>query len=123
MVNHSCVCSLSPPRPHIFTKRARLLGVVKTHRLPLNAANNLMSPTPLDSASGSRLTIGPKGLRHMLEHFPFGKGSKADPQLIWNFHETEVQLRSLESAVDAKGAHTCLYHQPVALTSCQVGRS
>ncbi|EIW58231.1 uncharacterized protein TRAVEDRAFT_167684 [Trametes versicolor FP-101664 SS1] len=78
-------------------------GVVKTHRLPLNAANKLMSPSLPDAASESRLTIGPKGLRHMLEHFPFGKGSKVDPQLIWNFHDTDVQLRSLESSVDAKG--------------------
>lgn len=81
------------------------LGVVKTHRLPLNAANKLMSPSLPDAASESRLMIGPKGLKHMLEHFPFGKGSKADPQLIWNFHDTDVQLRSLESSVDAKGAH------------------
>ncbi|KAI0358088.1 hypothetical protein OH77DRAFT_1421371 [Trametes cingulata] len=78
-------------------------GVVKTHRLPLNAANNLMSPSMPDSANESRLTIGPKALRHMLDHFPFGKGGKTDPQLIWNFYETDVQLRSLESSVDAKG--------------------
>lgn len=64
-----------------------------------------MSPSLPDAASESRLTIGPKGLKHMLEHFPFGKGSKADPQLIWNFHDTDVQLRSLESSVDAKGTH------------------
>ncbi|KAI0369203.1 hypothetical protein BV20DRAFT_1021341 [Pilatotrama ljubarskyi] len=78
-------------------------GVVKTHRLPLNAANNLMSPSMPDSANESRLTIGPKALRNMLDHFPFGKGGKTDPQLIWNFYETDVQLRSLESSVDAKG--------------------
>ncbi|KAI0819150.1 Rad9-domain-containing protein, partial [Trametes gibbosa] len=78
-------------------------GVVKTHRLALNAAENLMSPTMSEADSESRLTIGPKALRYMLDHFPFGKGSKSDPQLIWNFHETEVQLRSLECSVDAKG--------------------
>ncbi|KAI8996525.1 Rad9-domain-containing protein [Trametes punicea] len=78
-------------------------GVVKTHRLPLNAANNLMSPTMPDAALESHVTIGPKAVRNMLEHFPFGKGSKTDPQLIWNFRDSEVQLRSLESAVDAKG--------------------
>ncbi|KAH9857352.1 Rad9-domain-containing protein [Lenzites betulinus] len=78
-------------------------GVVKTHRLPLNAAENLMSPTMPDADSESRLTIGPKALKYMLDHFPFGKGGKSDPQLIWNFHDTDVQLRSLESSVDAKG--------------------
>ncbi|OSD05489.1 hypothetical protein PYCCODRAFT_1362252 [Trametes coccinea BRFM310] len=78
-------------------------GVVKTHRLPLNAAHNLMSPTFPDAALESRVTIGPKALRSMIEHFPFGKSSKSDPQLIWNFRDTEVQLRSLETAVDAKG--------------------
>ncbi|KAI0630855.1 Rad9-domain-containing protein [Trametes polyzona] len=78
-------------------------GVVKTHRIPLNAASNLMSPSMPDAALESHVTIGPKPLRYLLEHFPFGKGSKTDPQLIWVFHDTEVQLRSLESAVDAKG--------------------
>ncbi len=103
------LCSLPWFRPHIRTECAVFffprLGVVKTHRLPLNASSNLMSPSLPDAASESRLTIGPKGLKHMLEHFPFGKGSKADPQLIWNFHDTDVQLRSLESSVDAKGTH------------------
>ncbi|KAL7280722.1 hypothetical protein ACG7TL_005664 [Trametes sanguinea] len=80
-----------------------MLRVVKTHRLPLNAAHNLMSPTFPDAALESRVTIGPKALRSMIEHFPFGKSSKSDPQLIWNFRDTEVQLRSLETAVDAKG--------------------
>ena len=63
-----------------------------------------MSPTMPDAELESHLTVGPKALRSMLEHFPFGKGAKTDPQLIWNFNESEVQLRSLESAVDAKGA-------------------
>ena len=62
-----------------------------------------MSPTMPDAEMESHITVGPKALRSMLEHFPFGKGAKTDPQLIWNFNESEVQLRSLESAVDAKG--------------------
>ncbi|KAI9064018.1 hypothetical protein FKP32DRAFT_1591428 [Trametes sanguinea] len=78
-------------------------GVVKTHRLPLNAAHNLMSPTFPDAALESHVTIGPKALRSMIEHFPFGRSAKSDPQLIWNFRDAEVQLRSLETAVDAKG--------------------
>ncbi|KAJ7287580.1 hypothetical protein C8J57DRAFT_591326 [Mycena rebaudengoi] len=39
----------------------------------------------------------------MLEHFPVSKGSKSDPQLVWNFGETDVEVRSLESSLDAKG--------------------
>ncbi|KAI0676048.1 Rad9-domain-containing protein [Trametes maxima] len=78
-------------------------GVIKTHRVPLNPADNLMFPMMPDAGSESRLTIGPKALKNMLEHFPFGKGSKSDPQLVWNFTDTEVQLRSLETSVDAKG--------------------
>ena len=57
-----------------------------------------------DPDSESWFIVGPKLLKTLLEHFPFGKGSKADPQLIWKFWEDEVQLRSLETSVDAKGA-------------------
>ena len=78
-------------------------GVVKTHRLSLNPANNLNSPTMADPARESRLIVGPRVIKSLLEHFPFGKGAKSDPQLIWNFGEDEVQLRSLESSVDSKG--------------------
>ncbi|CDO73327.1 hypothetical protein BN946_scf185008.g90 [Trametes cinnabarina] len=94
-----------------------------THRLPLNAANNLMSPTFPDAALESRVTIGPKALRHMLEHFPFGKGPKTDPQLIWNFRDSEVQLRSLESAVDAKGKELQLFFDHSLGSRFLVGRA
>ncbi|KAI0731431.1 Rad9-domain-containing protein [Earliella scabrosa] len=77
-------------------------GVVKTHRLPLNHSTGLM-PTVQPSPIQSRLVIGPKTLKGLLEHFPLGRGSKADPKLMWNFLEDEVQLRSLEPTTDAKG--------------------
>ena len=51
----------------------------------------------------SRLTIGPRAVKDMIEHFPIAKGAKADPQLIWSFGESEVGLRSLESSFDPKG--------------------
>ncbi|RPD64143.1 hypothetical protein L226DRAFT_611743 [Lentinus tigrinus ALCF2SS1-7] len=77
-------------------------GVVKTHRLALNSANNL-APSIADAPNESRLVIGSKALKSLLEHFPFGKGSKSDPQLIWHLWDEEVQLRSNESSVDSKG--------------------
>ncbi|OBZ73734.1 Cell cycle checkpoint control protein RAD9A [Grifola frondosa] len=78
-------------------------GVVKTHRLLLLSPNSLMSPGVPDVPFESRLTIGPKALKDMIEHFPFGKGNKSDPQLIWHFYDSEVQLRSVEASIDAKG--------------------
>ena len=56
-----------------------------------------------DPTLESRLTVGPKVLKSLLEHFPFGKGSKSDPQLFWKFWEEKVQLKSSESSLDAKG--------------------
>ena len=82
--------------------RTSALGVVKTHRLALNAANNL-APSIADAPYESRLVVGSKTLKSLLEHFPFGKGSKSDPQLIWYFGDDEVQLRGHESSVDSKG--------------------
>ncbi|TBU60550.1 Rad9-domain-containing protein [Dichomitus squalens] len=78
-------------------------GVVKTHRLSLNPMNDHLSPAMPDPTLETSLTVGPKTMKNILEHFPFGKGNKTDPQLIWNFHDDEVVLRSLETSVDGKG--------------------
>jgi len=56
-----------------------------------------------DAINESNLTIGPRAVKDMIEHFPIAKGAKADPQLIWSFGESEVGLRSLESSFDPKG--------------------
>ncbi|RDX50973.1 hypothetical protein OH76DRAFT_1379988 [Lentinus brumalis] len=77
-------------------------GVVKTHRLALNTANNLAPSVP-DAAHESRMVVGSKTLKSLLEHFPLGKGTKSDPQLIWYFWDDEVQLRSHAASVDDKG--------------------
>ena len=50
----------------------------------------------------SHVVIGPKAMRDMIDHFPSTRG-KADPQLIWVFDDSEVQVRSLENSVDGKG--------------------
>jgi len=78
-------------------------GVVKTHRLLLLTPTSLSAPGIPDGSNESRLTIGPKQLRDMLEHFLSAKGGKSDPQLVWSFGETEVQLKSSETSIDSKG--------------------
>ncbi|KAL4078438.1 Rad9-domain-containing protein [Scleroderma yunnanense] len=78
-------------------------GIVKTHKLPLLIPNSLLSPGVPDSQNESHLTIGPRAIRDITEHFPGGRATKNDPQLVWTFGETEVDVKSLESSVDAKG--------------------
>ncbi|PIL25203.1 hypothetical protein GSI_13092 [Ganoderma sinense ZZ0214-1] len=78
-------------------------GIVKTHRLSLNPMTDPLSPSMPDPSLETVITVGPKTMKSMLEHFPFSKGSKSDPQLVWNFHEDQVVLRSLESGANGKG--------------------
>ncbi|KAG6885925.1 hypothetical protein C0993_007943, partial [Termitomyces sp. T159_Od127] len=78
-------------------------GVIKTHRLILLAPASLMAPGIPDAINESNLTIGPKALKDMIEHFPLARGVASDPQLIWSFGDVEVELRSLESSNDTKG--------------------
>jgi cell cycle checkpoint control protein RAD9A len=79
------------------------VGVVKTHRLLLLTPISLLAPSIPDGSNESRLTIGPKAVKDMIEHFPFAKGGKSDPQLIWSFGDSEVQLKSCETSIDSKG--------------------
>ncbi|KAF8160680.1 Rad9-domain-containing protein [Crassisporium funariophilum] len=79
------------------------LGVVKTHRLLLSTPASLMAPGVPDAQNESRLTIGPRALRDLIDHFPVSKGARSDPQLVWTFEDTEVGLKSLESAIDSRG--------------------
>ncbi|KAJ7593908.1 Rad9-domain-containing protein [Mycena floridula] len=77
-------------------------GVIKTHRLLLLTPTSLLEPTAPDSESQSLLSIGPRGIRDIIEHFP-NRSAKSDPQLIWNFGELDVNVKSLESSLDPKG--------------------
>ena len=79
------------------------LGVVKTHRLVLMIPTSLMAPSVPDTSNESRLTIGPKALKDLIEHFPVAKVNRSDPQLVWTFDDTEVGLKSLESSIDSRG--------------------
>jgi len=78
-------------------------GVVKTHRLPLLTPTSLMTPGVPNVSYESRLTVGPRVIKDMIEHFPSARGAKSDPQLIWTFEESEVEVKSLESLIDSKG--------------------
>ncbi|KAJ7497250.1 Rad9-domain-containing protein [Mycena latifolia] len=78
-------------------------GVVKTHRLLLLTLTSFLAPGVPDANNESHLTVGPRAIRDMIEHFPVPKGARSDPQLIWNFGEAEVEVKSLESSLDSKG--------------------
>ncbi|KDR75080.1 hypothetical protein GALMADRAFT_69752 [Galerina marginata CBS 339.88] len=78
-------------------------GVVKTHRLLLLTPASLMAPGVPDATNESRITVGPKALKDLLDHFPVAKGARSDPQLVWTFEQHEVALKSMESSVDSRG--------------------
>ncbi|TFK68700.1 hypothetical protein BDN72DRAFT_820974 [Pluteus cervinus] len=78
-------------------------GVVKTHRLTLMTSISLLAPGALEGSNESCISIGPKAIKDMLEHFPLARGGKGDPQLVWTFGNSEVALRSIESSLELKG--------------------
>ena len=65
-----------------------------------------MAPGVPDTYNESRLTIGPKALKDLIEHFPVAKVYRSDPQLVWTFDDTEVGLKSLESSIDSRGIYS-----------------
>ncbi|CAK5281514.1 unnamed protein product [Mycena citricolor] len=79
------------------------LGVVKTHRLVLLNLTSFLAPGVPNAQNESHLTVGPRAIRDMIEYFPMPKGTRSDPQLVWNFGESEVEVKSYESSLDTKG--------------------
>ncbi len=79
------------------------IGVVKTHRLLLHSTE-LVMPSTSDSPDESRLTVAPKAIRDLIEHFPFPRGPKYDPKLIWKFEDQEIFLRGQDASLEAEGA-------------------
>ncbi|KAI0720904.1 Rad9-domain-containing protein [Fomitopsis betulina] len=77
-------------------------GVIKTHRLLLQTPNSLLAPAVPNSDDYSRLHIGARAVRDMIEHFTLQKGPKSDPQLIWTFDDYNVQLKGMETIMTAK---------------------
>jgi len=70
----------------------------------------LLAPSPQDSSFESKVMIGPRALKDMIDHFPVNKGAKSDPQLVWAFAEDELILKSLDSSIDARGLVQFLTH-------------
>ena len=83
-------------------------GVVKTHRLTLNDIESLLAPGISEEPNESRLTIGPKALKDLIDQFPSSKNAKSDPQLSWTFGDTRVQVKSHETSMETRGA--CRIH-------------
>ncbi|KAG8701622.1 hypothetical protein FRC08_003991 [Ceratobasidium sp. 394] len=75
-------------------------GVIKTHKLYLNQPPVILAPT-LPRQRASRVTIGPRAVRDLLDHF----GRRADSQLQWMFSAGDVRVRSLERDADSQGKH------------------
>ena len=77
--------------------------MTKTHRLLLNACT-LVCPSMPSTHNESRLTIVPRLMKDLLEHFPFPRGPKHDPKLVWKFAEDEVWLKGHEASLDVSSA-------------------
>ena len=67
-----------------------------------------MAPGVPNATNESRLTIGPKPLRDLIDHFPAAKAARSDPQLVWTFEDGEVGLKSMESSIDSRGTSVIL---------------
>lgn len=97
-------CKHGTPRVYLCTYILMVpTGIVKTHRLILQTPSAMMAPGSPDTDNESHLTIGPRAVKDMLEHFPAARGAKSDPQLVWSFKDTEVEVKSLETSLDSKG--------------------
>ncbi|KAI0792161.1 Rad9-domain-containing protein [Abortiporus biennis] len=91
-------------------------GVVKTHKLLLSSISNHRVPSPLSSSdfNVSKLSISPKQLHDMIDHFhgpgggnaagKAGAGSGGEKELIWIFEDGEVTIRDQESGMDSGGS-------------------
>ena len=77
--------------------------MVKTHRLPLHTIESAHQFTDDPGEDESYVTIGPKMLKDIIEHFPSVRGNKGDPQLVWGFANSEVIIRSMETSLDTRG--------------------
>ena len=51
----------------------------------------------------AKLTIGPRAVKDMLEHFPIARGPKSDPQIVWSFRDEEVILKGLDLSQGTSG--------------------
>ena len=97
--------------------------MVKTHKLPLHTIESAHQFTDNPGEDESYVTIGPKMLKDIIEHFPSVRGNKGDPQLVWGFTNPEVIIRSMETSLDTRGefqttmTQTCLTTLTFELTT------
>lgn len=77
-----------------------------------------MTPGAPNPTNESRLIIGPKALKDLLDHFPIAKGARSDPQLVWTFDEGEVVLKSMESSIDSRGIFNHSSARDYSLNDC-----
>lgn len=79
----------------------------------LQTPNSLLAPAVPNSDDYSRLHIGARAVRDMIEHFTLQKGPKSDPQLIWTFDDYNVQLKGMETIMTAKSGYlsACTFSQ------------
>ena len=77
---------------------------MKTHRLTLNDIESLLAPGITEQPDESRLLIGPKTLKDMIDQLPSSKSGKSDPQLSWTFGDSKVQVKSHDSSMESRGA-------------------
>ncbi|KAF5325695.1 hypothetical protein D9611_000358 [Ephemerocybe angulata] len=78
-------------------------GIIKTHRLLMLTPTALLAPNCQGLTDESKVTIGPRALKDVIDHFSVNTGGKSDPQLVWTFADGELVLRSSESAIGNKG--------------------
>jgi cell cycle checkpoint control protein RAD9A len=98
-----------------------VLGIVKTHRLVLLTPNSLMAPGVPDALNESHLAIGPKAMKDMLDQFPSTRGTKSDPQLIWEFGNEDVKVKSCEASMDKSGIFLKSLDYTEGVTSQRLG--
>lgn len=68
----------------------------------LLAVTVLQAPRIPNTLQESRLVISPQAIKDIIDHFPTPKGSKIDPELVWHFGVSDIQVKSLESSAGAK---------------------
>lgn len=90
----------------------RLSGVVKTHRLLLSSTD-IQGPQLTPLTTQSHVTIGPRALKDILDHFPHTKGTKSDPELVWLFGIDDIKIKSMELTGDARGMSSLLIYTPI----------
>ncbi|KIM25072.1 hypothetical protein M408DRAFT_26477 [Serendipita vermifera MAFF 305830] len=73
-------------------------GVLKTHTFPLSSGARPQAPRLPSGRPISSVRIGGRTLKELIEHFPRPErgagGSRADPLLIWQFHDDKASIKT-----------------------------